>query len=280
MSRVTLRETITQRGKAIEDYRSILAVANREGRLVTGEERAAADKARREAEHLGDLVDQMREMDELDAVSDENAGSGEEPREDTPSDVTAAAMTDYLRAIDELKKRIDEMETNEAVGDPDDAERGARRSKFVRRVTPLELPDYNERDHIKFLRGQRDVYGGAQGIAFMRPTRGQARQRVYRAWGDGDTELRALSTGTASAGATIDTPFVRKLYDYKETVSTFRALGPYKLTTSTGAPTEWPYVLEHGKAGNIEDAPLPENTAIGGTAVSYTHLTLPTNREV
>lgn len=78
-------------------------------------------------------------------------------------------------------------------------------------------------------------------------------------------EERALGISTVPAGgATIPTPFATYLTDIRETTSTVRRLMPHMLNTSSGEPYRMSIVQTHGAAANASDAPLPENTAIGG----------------
>ena len=236
----TREDLLAKRAKAVEDYRSILTAANREGRVVTAEERAAADKAQAEAHDYGERVKLIDELDNADASLDE----------------------------------VREQREREA------ADADVQRSQFVKSVEPSKRSKYNERAHVRWLRGDKSVYHGRE-IAFTRQDalEGKDTQPVYREVGDGSSdEFRALTTdgvgsGNTSAAATIDSPFIRRLYDFKETYSTFRALMPTRLTTATGASTRWPVVLTHGSAANAADAPLPENTNIGGTDATFGDIT-------
>ena len=228
---------LARRNKAIAASRSVLSVANAEGRLVTGEERQNIERSQSEA------ADCQHELDERA----QGGGRG------APS----IADTEYL---EQQRSRFVSGGTINALGGQ------------VARVQG-NLAAYNAKPHIRFLRGDKSVYGGGE-IAFSHADlRGDADSvPVYRVDDNANAEMRALGSGSASAGSTIDSPFVRRLYDYKETYSTFRALMPTRLTTSTGAPTTWPYVSLHGATDNESDVALPEFAAIGGTDATFDKL--------
>ena len=231
-------DLLTKRNRAITASREVLSRANAEGRLVTAEERQAMARSQNEAALC---------VSEQEARASGGGRGAEDAADQTVMDGQRSKFTHSGNRFTALPE----------------AKRGS----------------INAQTHMRFLRGDKAAYGG-NAIAFTRPdTRAleTGKQVVYRADDDTRTELRALSSGDASAGATIASPFIQKLYDAKETYSTFRALMPTRLTTATGSPTRWPVVSAHGKAGNssgdLVDAPLAEFASIGGTDATFDDIT-------
>ena len=239
MSKSKIEGLLAQRAKAIESARAMLADANRDGEVISGEAREQLDRYQADAEKYQAEARQLEEQ----------------------VDIEAGIKADQERAAAD-KEKVDEARAKANVPETQRADDKSKREES------------EDDTFLRWLRRESDAYGGLSEIGFkLRANRKLEPVQAYRM--KGDDEFRALSIGTDSAGGyTVPTLFARKLYDYRETYATFRQLGPDVLTTSTGASYELPLVAGHGTAGTHATAGtpsrgLPENTNIGGTDPSF-----------
>ena len=238
----TVKDILAKRTRSIQAQRDIYAKAGAEGRVLSAEERAQIDSHAQDALNYQERASEVEESGRIESEYREAVAQATAEEERVAKDQVAAAEDRQAFAAPNPQSSDSQVRTDENTHD-----------LFMR-----------------WLRGDRSVFGTNE-IGFKQSDlrSGAASVPAYRMVSD--NEYRALSTGTADGGAgnTIPTPFIAMLYDYRETVSTARALGPTMLPTSGGEPYEWPYVVDHGIAANASDVPLPENTAIGGTDAEF-----------
>ena len=124
------------------------------------------------------------------------------------------------------------------------------------------------------IRGDRSGINNAKEIVFML-SRSETDAQLLDPQDQHEVRVLAVSSAVGSGGATVPTGFLTRLYDFRETYSTFRAMGPEILRTSTGNNIEMPVVNAHGIAqGAAGSAGLVENSIIGGTDPVFAEITL------